>query len=69
MLQEAFQQFGFMHQDELPNDDPEVAHHLLIEYQTAKNFGEVGFLTSEVIAFIIRDYLSPLRNGNSVDAE
>lgn len=58
MLQEALKEIGFMSQQEIPNNDPEVAYQLLVRYQNEKKFYEVGFLTSEVIAFIIRDYLS-----------
>jgi hypothetical protein len=58
MLQEAFKEIGFMSHQEVPNNDPEVAYQLLVRYQNEKNFYKVGFLTSEVIAFIIRDYLS-----------
>ena len=58
MLQEALKEIGFMGQQEVPNNDPEVAYQLLVRYQNEKKFYEVGFLTSEVIAFVIRDYLS-----------
>lgn len=58
MLQEALKEIGFMSQQEIPNNDPEVAYQLLVRYQNEKKFYEVGFLASEVIAFIIRDYLS-----------
>jgi hypothetical protein len=58
MLQEALKEIGFMSQQEVPNNDPEVAYQLLVRYQNEKKFYKVGFLTSEVIALIIRDYLS-----------
>ncbi len=58
MLQDAFKQIGFMSQNEVVNDDPEKTYHLLVAYQKSKNFTETGFLTSEVIAFIIKDYLT-----------
>ena len=58
MLQEALKEIGFMSQQEVPNNDPEVAYQLLVRYQNERKFYKVGFLTSDVIALIIRDYLS-----------
>lgn len=57
MLQEALKRIKFMEATDTPNDDPSKSHQLLIAYQQSKGFTETGFLTSEVIAFIIRDYL------------
>ena len=57
MLQEALKRIKFMETTDTPNDDPAKARELLIAYQQSKNFKVTGFLTSEVIAFIIRDYL------------
>ncbi|MBU2863885.1 hypothetical protein KO489_08550 [Reinekea forsetii] len=59
MLQEAFKEIGFMEANELPNDDPMTAHAILERYQKKKRFKEVGFLTPQVVAFIVQDYLSP----------
>jgi hypothetical protein len=59
MLQEAFKEIGFMETADLPNDDPMTAHHILERYQKMKRFKEIGFLTPQVVAFIIQDYLSP----------
>jgi len=57
MLQEALKRIKFMDVTDIPNDDPSKSRQLLIAYQESKGFTETGFLTSEVIAFIIRDYL------------
>jgi len=57
MLQEAFKQIGFMKQDDIINDSPQKAYELLVLYQESKDFSETGFLTSQVIAMIIKDYL------------
>ncbi|MDH3221832.1 MAG: hypothetical protein OEO19_20045 [Gammaproteobacteria bacterium] len=65
MLQSAFKQIGFMPDDEQPNDDPGRALGLLVDYQRAKNFGTTGFLTSQVVALIILDYLSPFSSNRS----
>jgi len=66
MLQAAFKQIGFMTADQKPDDDPGKALQLLVAYQESKNFGKTGFLTSQVVALIILDYLSPVSsNGNS----
>jgi uncharacterized coiled-coil protein SlyX len=59
MLQEAFKEIGFMEAENLPNDDPSVSHEILVRYQKKKRFKEIGFLTPQVVAFIIQDYLSP----------
>jgi len=59
MLQEAFKEIGFMKELELPNDDPLLAHDILLRYQADKQFTEIGFLTPQVVAFIVLDYLSP----------
>ncbi len=65
MLQSAFKQIGFMPNDEMPNDDPFETNELMIRYQESKDFGQTGYLTSQVIALIILDYLSPIsQNGN-----
>lgn len=65
MLQSAFKQIGFMPNDEMPNDDPFETNELMIRYQASKNFGQTGYLTSQVVALIILDYLSPIsQNGN-----
>jgi hypothetical protein len=65
MLLSAFKQIGFMPADEAPGDDPFRANELLILYQQSKNFGQTGHLTSQVVALIILDYLSPIsQNGN-----
>lgn len=67
MLQSAFKQIGFMPDDEEPDDDPFRANELLIRYQQSRNFGQTGYLTSQVVALIILDYLSPISqhgNGN-----
>jgi chromosome segregation ATPase len=61
MLQEAFKEIGYMPSLEIPNDDPMLAHEILVRYQKEKKFKEVGFLTPQVVAFIIQDYLGPLR--------
>ena len=64
MLQSAFKQIGFMPSGQTPDDDPFRAHELLIAYQQSKNFGRTGYLTSQVLALIILDYLSPVsQNG------
>lgn len=64
MLQSAFKQIGFMPAGQEPDDDPFKANELLIAYQRSKNFGKTGYLTSQVIALIILDYLSPVsQNG------
>lgn len=64
MLQSAFKQIGFMPAGQEPDDDPLRAHELLVAYQQSKNFGQTGYLTSQVIALIILDYLSPVsQNG------
>lgn len=66
MLQSAFKQIGFMPDDEMPNDDPFEANELMIRYQLSKNFGQTGYLTNQVVAFIIQDHLSPVsNNGNN----
>ncbi|MDH3387935.1 MAG: hypothetical protein OEN02_08505, partial [Gammaproteobacteria bacterium] len=65
MLQSAFKQIGFMPDDEQPGDDPGRALRLLVDYQRAKNFGTTGFLTSQVVALIILDYLSPVSSNGS----
>lgn len=66
MLQSALKEIGFMAADEEPDDDPDKAHRLLVRYQQSKNFGQTGYLTSQVVALIILDYLTPLsQNGNS----
>ena len=66
MLQSAFKQIGFMSDDEMPNDDPFEANELMIRYQESKGFGQTGYLTPQVVAFIIQDYLSPVsQNGNN----
>lgn len=57
MLQEAFKEIGFMPALEIPNDDPLLTHQIMVRYQQAKEFKEIGFLTPQVIAFIIQDYL------------
>ncbi|MFQ3229009.1 hypothetical protein [Reinekea sp.] len=59
MLQEAFKEIGFMETANLPNDDPMTTHDILVRYQKSKRFKEIGFLTPQVVAFIIQDYLSP----------
>ena len=59
LLQEAFKEIGFMTTSNLPNDDPMVTHEILVRYQKKKRFKEIGFLTPQVVAFIIQDYLSP----------
>ena len=64
MLQEAFKEIGYMPSLEIPNDDPMLAHDILVRYQTEKKFKEVGFLTPQVVAFIIQDYLGPLRGDD-----
>jgi len=65
MLLSAFKQIGFMPADEAPDDDPFRANELLIRYQQSKDFGQIGYLTSQVVALIILDYLSPIsQNGN-----
>jgi hypothetical protein len=64
MLQEAFKEIGFMRELEIPNDDPLLTHSILVRYQTEKKFAELGFLTPQVVAFIIHDYLGPLRVTN-----
>ncbi len=65
MLQSAFKQIGFMPDDEAPNDDPFEANDLMIRYQESKNFGQTGYLTSQVVALIILDHLLPVaQNGN-----
>ncbi|MCP4387480.1 MAG: hypothetical protein GY802_04230 [Gammaproteobacteria bacterium] len=65
MLQSAFKQIGFMPNDEMPNDDPFETNELMIRYQESKDFGQTGYLTSQVVALIILDYLSPIsQNGN-----
>ena len=49
-----------------PDDDPLRAQELLVRYQESKDFGQTGYLTSQVVALIILDYLSPVsQNGNS----
>ena len=64
MLQLAFKQIGFMPAGQAPDEDPLRAHELLVAYQQSKNFGQTGYLTSQVIALIILDYLSPIsQNG------
>jgi len=64
MLLAAFKEIGFMPDDETPDDDPFRAHELLIHYQRSKDFGQTGYLTSQVVALIILDYLSPIsQNG------
>jgi len=64
MLQSAFKQIGFMPAGQEPDDDPLKANELLIAYQQSKNFGQTGYLTSQVVALIILDYLSPVsQNG------
>ena len=66
MLQAAFKEIGFMPAGESPDDDPARAHELLVRYQESKDFGQTGYLTSQVVALIILDYLSPVsQNGNS----
>jgi hypothetical protein len=66
MLQSAFKQIGFMPDAEMPNDDPFEANDLMIRYQRSKGFGQRGYLTSQVVALIILDYLSPIsQNGNN----
>lgn len=66
MLQSAFKQIGFMPADETPDDDPVRAHEMLVRYQRSKNFGQTGYLTAQVVALIILDYLSPIsQNGNN----
>ena len=66
MLQAAFKEIGFMAAGEIPDDDPLTAHELLVRYQQSKDFGQTGYLTSQVVALIILDYLSPVsQNGNS----
>ena len=65
MLLSAFKQIGFMPDDETPGDDPFRAHELLIRYQQSKNFGQTGYLTSQVVALIILDYLSPISQNGS----
>jgi len=66
MLQSAFKQIGFMPADEAPDDDPIRAHEMLVSYQRSKNFGQTGYLTAQVVALIILDYLSPIsQNGNN----
>ena len=59
LLQEAFKEIGFMPELGIPNDDPMLAHEILVRFQEENNFKEVGFLTSQVVAFIVLDYLSP----------
>lgn len=63
MLQEAFKEIGFMPELEIPNDDPLLAHNILVRYQEAKNFKEVGFLTHQTVAFIVQDYLTSANPG------
>lgn len=64
MLQSAFRQIGFMPPGQEPDDDPLRAHEMLVAYQRSKNFGQTGYLTSQVVALIILDYLSPVsQNG------
>ena len=58
LLQEAFKEIGFMNDLEIPNDDPLLAHDILLRYQQAKGFKELGFLTQQTIVLIIQDYLS-----------
>lgn len=58
MLQEAFKEIGFMKELEIPNDDPALAHDILVRYQKTKKFEETGFLTHQTVAFIVQDYLS-----------
>ena len=66
MLQSAFKQIGFMPGAEMPNDDPFEANDLMIRYQRSKAFGQTGYLTSQVVALLILDYLSPIsQNGNN----
>jgi hypothetical protein len=64
MLQSAFKQIGFMPAGQSPDDDPERAHRLLVAYQKSKRFGQTGYLTSQVVALIILDYLSPVSQHN-----
>lgn len=63
MLQEAFKEIGFMPELEIPNDDPLLAHDILVRYQQAKDFKEVGFLTHQTVAFIVQDYLTSANSG------
>ncbi len=58
LLQEAFKEIGFMNELEIPNDDPLLAHDILIRYQDVKNFKERGFLTQQTVALIIEDHLN-----------
>ena len=52
--------------NEAPNDDPFEANDLLIRYQASRNFGQTGYLTGQVVALVILDYLSPIsQNGNN----
>ncbi|EAR09261.1 hypothetical protein [Reinekea blandensis] len=63
MLQEAFKEIGFMPELEIPNDDPLLAHDILVRYQRSKDFKEVGFLTHQTVAFIVQDYLTSANAG------
>ncbi|AJQ92755.1 hypothetical protein [Gynuella sunshinyii] len=58
LLQEALKEIGFMDANMLPDDDPVRSYELLVAYQKKKRFSELGYLTSEVVAFIIQDYLA-----------
>ncbi len=53
LLQEAFKEIGFMAELEIPNDNPMLTHEILVRFQEANNFKEVGFLTPQVVAFIV----------------
>lgn len=63
LLQGAFKRIQFMKHDELPNDNPLKAHELLVAYQKNKGFKQTGFLTTEVISMMIKDYLNQSSNG------
>ena len=57
-----------MPSEQTPNDDPFRAHELLVAYQRSKDFGRTGYLTSQVVALIVLDYLSPVsQNGGKAD--